>query len=87
MARSDLQRKGADKVLEFIVNFSKTNGYAPTLREIGDALGIKSSSTVCYIMNYLEREGYIKTIPNKSRIIIILEETWHGGEKISKKAN
>lgn len=85
--RANLQKKDADKVLEFIVNFNRENGYAPTMREIGDALGIKSSSSVCYIMKYLEREGYIQTIPNKSRVIKILEEEWHGGKKISDKAD
>lgn len=85
--RNNLQKKGAEEVLKFIIEFQKENGYAPTMREIGDALGIKSSSTVCYIMKYLEREGYIKTIPNKSRVIKILEEEWHGGKKISDKAD
>lgn len=85
--RANLQKKGAKEVLKFIVEFKQENGYAPTMREIGDAVGIKSSSTVCYIMKYLEREGYIETIPNKSRVIKILEAEWHGGKKISDKAD
>ena len=85
--RANLQKKGAEEVLEFIIAFQKEKGYSPSMREIGDVLGIKSSSTVCYIMNYLEREGYIQKVPNKSRIIKILEEQWHGGKKISDKAD
>lgn len=85
--RVNLQKKGSEEVLKFIIEFQQENGYSPSMREIGDGVGIKSSSTVCYIMKYLEREGYIETIPNKSRIIRVLEAEWHGGKKISDKAD
>lgn len=85
--RANLQKKGAEEVLKFIIEFQKENGYSPSMREIGDGVGIKSSSTVCYVLRYLEREKYIETVPNKSRIIKVLEEEWHGGKKISDKAD
>jgi repressor LexA len=46
-------------VLEFIQGFIKENGYPPTIREIGRACGISSTSVVNYNLNKLEREGLL----------------------------
>jgi repressor LexA len=46
-------------VLEFIQGFIKENGYPPTIREIGKACGISSTSVVNYNLNKLEREGLL----------------------------
>jgi repressor LexA len=79
-----LQIKHADEILNFIIEFSNKNYFMPTMKEIAKGLNIASDSTVCYAMKYLEREGYIKTIPNKARAIIVLESEYHGGKKISE---
>jgi len=46
-------------ILEFIEKFLKQHRYPPTIREIGAACNISSTSVVNYNLNKLEREGYI----------------------------
>lgn len=55
------------KILEFIAGFTHENRYPPSLREIGEAVGISSTSVVNYNLNILEREGYIERDPLVSR--------------------
>lgn len=52
--------KTTDKdVLNFIRSYGVEHGYLPTIREIGDALGIHSTSAIWLRMNNLEHQGYI----------------------------
>ncbi len=55
------------KILEFLAQFTRENRYPPSLREIGKAVGISSTSVVNYNLNILEREGYIERDPLVSR--------------------
>jgi repressor LexA len=55
------------RVLNFITEQIKINGYPPTVRDIGAALGIKSTSTVQKSMNILEEEGFIRKQAGKRR--------------------
>jgi repressor LexA len=48
-----------EAILEFIEKFIIENGYPPTIREIGKACGISSTSVVNYNLNKLEREGFL----------------------------
>ena len=48
-----------DKILQFIRSFIKENGYAPTVREIGIAVGLKSSSSVQYQLSRLREDGLL----------------------------
>lgn len=57
-------------ILEFIQERIKTKGYPPSVREIGEAVGLKSSSTVHAHLVQLEEKGYIKRDPAKPRAII-----------------
>jgi len=47
------------RILEFIRVYSAKNRYPPTIREIGQAVGISSTSVVNYNLNILQREGHI----------------------------
>ncbi|MDH7490457.1 MAG: transcriptional repressor LexA [Anaerolineae bacterium] len=47
------------RILEFIRQYTAEKHYPPTIREIGQAVGISSTSVVNYNLNILEREGYI----------------------------
>jgi len=47
------------RILEFIRVYSTKNRYPPTIREIGQAVGISSTSVVNYNLNILQREGHI----------------------------
>lgn len=54
-----LQKRQA-VIFDFLVSFIDTNGYPPSIREIGEAVGISSSSTVHSHLERLEKKGYIK---------------------------
>jgi repressor LexA len=47
------------KILNFLDAFTRENEYPPTIREIGAAVGISSTSVVNYNLNVLEKKGYI----------------------------
>ena len=58
-----------DKILRFIVNFARKNGFQPTFREIGAAFeGIKSS-TVAYYINVLRKKGFLGRGSSKARAL------------------
>ena len=54
-------------ILEFINEFLEQNGYPPSIRDIGTAVAISSTSVVNYNLKILEREGYISRDPEVSR--------------------
>lgn len=58
--------------LTFIRESISSKGYPPTLREIGDALGIKSTNGVNDHLAALEKKGYIVREAGKSRAIRVL---------------
>jgi SOS-response transcriptional repressor LexA len=58
-------------VLEFIGRFAASNGYPPTVREIREAIGVKSTNGVCDHLAALERKGYIRRDPLKSRGLVL----------------
>ncbi|WP_415941793.1 transcriptional repressor LexA [Mitsuokella multacida] len=73
-------RKSSDRqkeIFQFIKAFLLEKGYPPSVREIGEAVGLKSSSTVHgYLsrLSRLEANGMIKRDPTKPRAIDILDE-------------
>jgi len=69
MALSERQQR----ILEFIRRFTLENEYPPTIREIGEAVGISSTSVVSYNLNILQREGHIIRNKEVSRGIRLKE--------------
>ena len=65
-------------ILDFLKKEIKQNGYPPTVREICDAVGLSSTSTVHAHLETLERKGYIRRSPTKNRSIEILEDNFYG---------
>ncbi|MCQ2554624.1 MAG: HTH domain-containing protein, partial [Clostridia bacterium] len=61
------------KVFEYIRKSVKETGLVPSFREIGEALDIKSTSTVYKDIENLSRAGYLKKDPSKKRAITIME--------------
>ena len=57
------------QVLEFIELQTRERGYPPSVREIGEAVGLTSPSTVHSHLNTLERLGYLRRDPTKPRAI------------------
>jgi repressor LexA len=65
--------KRQQDILEFIKGEVKKKGYPPSVREIGEAVGLASSSTVHGHLARLESKGLIRRDPTKPRAIEILE--------------
>lgn len=61
------------QVLEGIHTISQQKGYPPTVREIGELLGLRSSCTVQRHLEALERKGYLRRDRTKARSIEILQ--------------
>jgi repressor LexA len=59
--------------MDFIKKEVATKGYPPSVREIGNAVGLASSSTVHGHLNRLEKKGLIRRDPTKPRAIEILD--------------
>ena len=64
------------KILEFIDQTIKENGFPPTVREIGKAVGLNSPATVHTHLSTLQDRGYIRRDPTKPRAI---EVHWDAG--------
>lgn len=62
------------EILEFIQQYLGENGYPPTVRDIGSAVGLTSSSTVHAHLANLEKAGAIRRDPTKPRALEILGE-------------
>ena len=60
------------ETLQWVRNFIRQQHMPPTVRDIGDAFGIKSSS-VFDLLQALERKGYIRRERRKARSIVILD--------------
>lgn len=63
------------EILTYIKDEVKVKGYPPSVREIAEAVGLASSSTVHGHLERLEQKGYIRRDPTKPRAIEILGET------------
>src|SRR5438132_1904279 len=62
------------RILEYIRYQNKVRNYPPSVREIGEAVGLSSSSTVHNHLNQLERRGLIKRDPSKSRTVQVVQD-------------
>ena len=62
------------EIYQFILQYTKEHGYPPSVREIGEAVGLKSPSTVHFHMKKLEAEGYILKADGKTRAITLPRE-------------
>ena len=60
------------RVLEVIRNSIDRRGYPPSLREIGDSVGLTSPSSVAHQLAALERKGYLRRDPNRPRAIEVV---------------
>lgn len=60
------------RVLEVIRNSVDRRGYPPSLREIGEAVGLTSPSSVAHQLSSLERKGYLRRDPNRPRAIEVV---------------
>jgi len=61
------------RILDYIRYVTRVRNYPPSVREIGEAVGLSSSSTVHNHLNQLERRGLIRRDPSKSRTVQLVE--------------
>lgn len=62
------------EILTYVLDSMQQRGYPPSVREIGTALGLTSSSTVHSHLAALEKKGFIHRDPSKPRAIEILKD-------------
>lgn len=60
-------------ILDYIEKQARVNGYPPSVREIGKAVGLKSTATVHGYLAKLEQKGYIKKESQKGRTLKLLK--------------
>jgi repressor LexA len=65
--------KRQQEIFEFIKRYSARHGYPPTVRDIGKAVGLASSSTVHQHLANLEKIGLLRRDPSKPRAIELLD--------------
>lgn len=78
MAKSKTIEKTAEKcakTLEFIKEFINKNGYPPTVREICNNVGYKSTASAQYYLDKLEEQGEIRKGDNKNRAIEVVNKS------------
>jgi len=68
-------------ILDFLKSEIRQNGYPPSVREICDAVGLSSTSTVHAHLETLERKGFIRRSPTKNRSTEILEEDFYSNAR------
>jgi repressor LexA len=69
------------QILEFIGDQIRERGYPPSVREIGEAVGLHSSSTVHAHLQVLQRDGFLQRDPTKPRAIVVHFEPSSGAQR------
>jgi len=62
------------QIYDAVREYTAINGYSPTVREIGQDVGLKSTSTVHQYLNRIMGKGYITYHPNQPRTLRVLKD-------------
>ena len=76
MAQGKISKK-QQEILEYIKDQILQRGFPPAVREICEAVNLKSTSSVHSHLETLEKNGYIRRDPTKPRAIEILDDTFN----------
>jgi len=76
--------KRQEQTLDFIRKSIEERGYPPTLREIGEYMGIRSTNGVNDHLRALERKGYLRREDMKSRALKLVENAQHPANRTSE---
>ena len=57
----------AQRIIEFVDSFIRENGYSPSVREIGEAVGLRSTASVSYHLQALQEKGLLQSPGQKGR--------------------
>ena len=74
--------KRQQEIFDFIKRYSAKYGYPPTVRDIGKAVGLASSSTVHAHLTNLEKVGLLRRDPSKPRAIELLDRAVEGVKSV-----
>jgi repressor LexA len=61
------------KIMEFLSRFQEQTGYSPSIRQIGDSIGVKSTSLIDYYLNQLQQMSLIERDEHVSRSIRVVQ--------------
>ncbi|MBR1539970.1 MAG: transcriptional repressor LexA [Clostridia bacterium] len=81
----DALNKREKAILKYIEKEVMANGYPPSVREIGKAVGLRSTATVHGYLAKLEEKGYIKKEQQKGRTLKLLKGGMSGQTKIAEQ--
>ena len=70
-----------NQVYEFLRDYVRRRGKPPTIKEVGDSLGIRSTNGVHKMLVVLETKGYITRTPHEARGLEIVDEVGFGAEE------
>jgi repressor LexA len=85
-AETDTELTGKRReILDFIVSQIQQRGYPPSVREIGEAVGLTSSSTVHTHLSTLQRQGYLRRDPTKPRALTLSYDEVSGAGSIERR--
>ena len=73
------------QILSFIEAITNQRGYPPSVREIGDEVGLSSPSTVHSHLNTLQRLGYLRRDPTKPRAIEVRYDPTSGASDLDRR--
>lgn len=73
--------KRQEAILDYIKKEIKAHGIPPTVRDIGNAVGLSSTSSVFSQLNMLEKKGYIKRDPMRSRYIELTDDAFNASRQ------
>ena len=62
------------QILQFVREYSCTHGFGPTIREIAEGVGLRSTSTVADYLDRMTRDGLITSLPSTPRSIRVVEQ-------------
>ena len=74
MAKKQTMSKMQQRIYDYIAAFVAQQGYPPSVREIGEAVGLKSPSTVYFHLMHMEELGVIQKGAGKGRAIRLVEQ-------------
>ncbi|MCD6727551.1 MAG: transcriptional repressor LexA [Solirubrobacteraceae bacterium] len=78
--------KRQQEIFDFIKSYSRRHGYPPTVRDIGKAVGLASSSTVHAHLANLEKLGLLRRDPSKPRALELLDRATRGAGSVVQGA-
>jgi repressor LexA len=74
------------RILEVIKEAVESRGYPPSIREMGEAVGLASSSSVAHPLKTLEQKGFLRRDPNRPRALEVLLPTEPTGTEAQPEA-